>query len=59
MNRKIQYGDSVTGNLQKNTWTFRMEDDLWVKAGRFAIIDVTKLSLTELQKLENFITQEL
>jgi hypothetical protein len=52
---KIEYGDSVTGNLQKNTWTFEMENGVWIKAGRFAIIDVGGLDINKLKSLEDFI----
>ncbi|CAL2094919.1 hypothetical protein [Tenacibaculum sp. 190524A02b] len=52
---KIQIGKSLTGDLQKNRWTFEMEEDLWAKAGRFAIIDISKLSITQHQELEEFI----
>ncbi|XRE42360.1 hypothetical protein ACIVBQ_000564 [Tenacibaculum discolor] len=55
MGSKIKIGESLTGNLQKNTWTFEMESDYWLRAGRFAIIDITKMSITQHQKLEEFI----
>lgn len=55
MSSKIKYGDSISGDVQKNTWTFEMEEDVSIKGGRFAIIDVSKLSLIQLQQFEEFI----
>lgn len=51
----IQTGTSLTGDLQQNTWTFEMQDDVCIKAGTFAIIDTNKMSINQYQKLEEFI----
>ena len=53
--KKIQIGTSLNGNLQENTWTFEMADDMWIKAGKFAIIDVTKLSINQSEALSEFV----
>lgn len=55
MENNLKIGESLTGNLQKNTWTFEMESDYSLKAGRFAIVDISKMSITQHQKLEEFI----
>jgi hypothetical protein len=55
MASKIQIGKSLTGDLQDNTWTFEMEDEMQLRAGKFAIIDLRNISITQHQKLEKFI----
>ena len=59
MKKKIQIGLSKSGDFQENTWLFEMEDDLLIKGGRFAIIDISKISITQHQKLEEFINNLL
>lgn len=39
---EIQVGISATADFEENTWTFEMENDFSVKAGKFAIIDELK-----------------
>jgi len=53
--KKIQIGETLTGNLKEGTWTFEIEGDMELKAGKFAIIEITNLSLIQLTNLENFI----
>ena len=56
---KLQIGTSLSRNLQKGTWKFEMEDPHWVSAGRFAIFNISKLSVTQQMKLEEFINEKL
>jgi len=37
---KIQIGSSLTGDLKENTWTFEMDDEISLVAGKFAIVPV-------------------
>jgi hypothetical protein len=55
MKNKLQIGTSLTGNLQENTWTFEMEEDIWISAGRFAIFNISKISVTQQIELEKFV----
>ncbi|WP_456867626.1 hypothetical protein [Galbibacter sp. BG1] len=37
MKHKIQFGESLTGDLKENTWTFEVED-VKLHSGEFAIV---------------------
>lgn len=34
----VQFGDSLTADLEENTWTFEMNEDMNVSAGEYAIM---------------------
>ena len=55
MNDKIQIGHLLTCNFEDGNMIFEMETEMKVKAGRYAIIDITKMSLMQLQKFNEFI----
>lgn len=38
LNVTALFGETLTGNLKKNTWTFEMKEPLKLKAGEFAIM---------------------
>ena len=38
MSKKIQIGTSLTGDLKENTWTFEMNEDFGIVAGKFALV---------------------
>ena len=40
----IQYGDSLSSDFRKGTWTFKMDEDFAVSAGCFAIIPLKEFS---------------
>jgi len=35
---KVQYGTADSADFEKNTWTFQMDGNCRVQAGRFAIL---------------------
>jgi len=35
---KTQIGESLTGDLKENTWTFEMRENFIIRAGHFAIV---------------------
>lgn len=37
-NKKTQFGQSLTGDFEENTWTFEMLEDFKLSAGDFAIV---------------------
>lgn len=37
-NKKTQFGQSLMGDFEENTWTFEMEKDFKLTAGDFAIL---------------------
>lgn len=39
---KTQFGKSVTGDFEENTWTFEMDENFKVTAGEFAILPKEK-----------------
>ena len=59
MDIKMQIGTSRTGNLQKGTWTFDFENEMYIKAGTFAIIDISKISMNDMEKLKEFVKNQL
>ena len=34
----VQFGESLTADLEENTWTFEMNEDMNVSAGEYAIM---------------------
>lgn len=38
MSKTIQIGASLTADFQENTWTFEMQDDFSIVAGKFALV---------------------
>jgi len=38
--RKVQFGEALTSDFEDNTFTFEMEKDFTVYAGRYAIIPI-------------------
>ena len=36
---KTQFGTAVTADFEENTWTFEMDKNFKVTAGKFAIVD--------------------
>lgn len=39
---KTQFGEALTADFEENTWTFEMEEEFKVSAGKFAIIPKEK-----------------
>jgi hypothetical protein len=44
---EIKIGESKSSDLTKSTWTFKMEEGTAIKAGQFAIIDITNMSVNQ------------
>ncbi len=57
MENQIQIGESMTADFEENSWTFEMQEDVVIKAGTFAIIDITNISINDKAKLIQFIEE--
>ncbi len=59
-NKKTQFGQSLTGDFQENTWTFEMLEDFKLTPGDFAILPKTDFEIltTLIGRLKLAISQD-
>jgi hypothetical protein len=59
-NKKTQFGQSLTGDFEENTWTFEMLEDFTVSAGDFAIVPKTdfEVLITLVKRLKLAISKD-
>lgn len=59
-NKKTQFGQSLTGDFEENTWTFEMLEDFKLTEGDFAILPKTdfEVLVTLVKKLKLAISKD-
>lgn len=55
--KKLQIAESFSADLRECTWTFQMNESVTLKAGYFAIIDISKASVNQKIELEKAVSK--